>query len=166
MRIVHKPSIQDYWSTDWLQASTIFNTIMSRNRFLAILKFFYSMTMTWPQTEMMWLDIDYTSWRPLLNHFNQAFQDNELDIWFLNNTFLKNVLGWVSNYALRCLHTRTISSLMLLPAETLQCEQNFGRFSQGKPTSELIEHCSNFLPFLKAIANQITAEAEKRKKWK
>ena len=53
MTIVHNPSIQDYWSTDWLQASTIFNTIMSRNRFLAILKFFYSMTMTWPQTEMM-----------------------------------------------------------------------------------------------------------------
>ena len=38
----------------------------------------------------------------------------------------------------------------------LECEQNFGRISEGKTISELIEPCSNFCPIFKAIANQRT----------
>ena len=61
---------------------------------------------------------------------------------------------------------RCLSKWCCCLPKTLQCEQNFGRFSQGKPTSELFEQCSNFLPILKAMANQITAEADRGKKWK
>ena len=46
------------------------------------------------------------------------------------------------------------------PPKTFQCEQYFGRFSGGKTTLDPFEKCLNFLPILKAIANQRT-EKEK-----
>ena len=42
--------------------------------------------------------------------------------------------------------------------KTLQCEQNFGRFSGSKTISDPFEECSNFVPIFKAIANQITED--------
>ena len=85
---------------------------------------------------------------------------------FSPNILLKNLLGSCRElpkreYTLER-HWRRFCNWQKM----FECEQNFGRFSEGKTISELFEQCSKFLPYFKSIANQrterkITSESNK-----
>jgi len=49
MGIIHKPVIEMYWSTDPLYVTPLFSSVMQRNRFSMLLKFFAAAAViSWP----------------------------------------------------------------------------------------------------------------------
>ena len=72
--IIHKPVIEMYWSTDPLYVTPLFSSVMQRNRFSMLLKFFHLNDNTQePKKEDPNRDRLYKL-RPLIDHLFEAFQ--------------------------------------------------------------------------------------------
>ena len=76
MGIISLPSIRDYWSREPLLAHPWFGTVLSRNRFQQILRYFHMVDNstapdnTSPGYDKLW------KIRPLIDHINQVSQAN------------------------------------------------------------------------------------------
>ena len=64
--IVNVPIIQDYWSSDWfIQSSTVWKNVMSRERFLLLLRYWHFDNPDATESRLQKIS-------PLMDHFSQA----------------------------------------------------------------------------------------------
>ena len=72
------------------------------------------------------------------------------------NEIKTNIFNYLFNWIKVSTHFSDIGEDFAIGRKFFECDENFGRFSEGKTISELFEQCSKFHPILKAMANQKT----------
>ena len=85
MGIVNVPIIQDYWSSDWfIQSSTVWKNVMSRERFLLLLRYWHFDNPDATESRLQKIS-------PLMDRFSQAMGSIyclEKDLSFHESTIL------------------------------------------------------------------------------